>query len=282
MKKLISFLALALFSSLPAQAAPAAEDPVLATVANHAITRQDLLNYGRESPYLLPYLSIPGGPMRILRDMIHERLLILEGERLGIVQGEKSKPAFAFQIRGYLAPSCPAPDESTARAFYDANPDKFSTPLYLRLNRTGLRFTPENETEITQRLAALKEKLSRGEISFDGAAAQGDDEIARARAGDLGFLPHDVPDNPLMNELARAPIGQITGPLRQQDMLYLYQVTARREPILAPYPQVKSDAASMQRDTCSRQKVDKLLLELKQRWPVKILVDDLEVRAKAR
>ncbi|MFN3398175.1 MAG: peptidylprolyl isomerase [Sulfurimicrobium sp.] len=282
MNRLLAILALALLIHQPALAAREASNPVLATVAEHAITKQDLLNYGRESPYLLPYLGIPGGPMRILKDMINERLLILEGGRLGIAQGEQSDPAFAYQIRGYLAPPCPIPDDSAARAFYDAHPEKFSTPLFLRLNRAGFRFSPHNEAEISQRLAVLRERLSRGENTFAAAAAQGDDDIGKARSGDLGFLPYDNPDNPVMSELSAAPIGQIVGPVKQQDMLYLYQVTARREPILAPYPQVRNEAATQQREDCSKQKFDKLFEELKQRWPVKMLVDEIDVRPEAK
>lgn len=278
------FLALVSNLSMPAWANEA--NPVLAIVADFPITKQDLLNYGRESPYLLPYLSIPGGPMRILKDMVNERLLILEGERLGIVQGEKSNPAYAFQIRNYLTPPCPVPDPNTTRTYYDENPEKFSTPVFLRLYRFGLPFTAENETAVFGQLRDLRDRITRSETTLSAAVAEaeaeGKSESDAVRQGDLGFLPDDSPDNPTMKELIHAPVNQIVGPLKQKDWFFLYQVTDRREPILATYESVKVEAAKVQREACSQLKWNKLFNELRQRWPVKMLVDEIGVRPEAK
>jgi hypothetical protein len=278
MNKLLAILALALLIHQPALAETEASNPVLATVAEHAITKQDLLNYGRESPYLLPYLSIPGGPMKILNDMINERLLILEGERLGIAKGETSSPAYAYQVRSHLAPACPIPDEGTAKSYYEEHPEKFSTPIFLRLYRFGLPFTAENESAVFNQLSELGNSVRRGETTLADAVANGKNESMVVRQGDLGFLPYDDTDNPIMKELTRAPINQIVGPLKQKDWFFLYQVTDRREPILASYERIKDEAAKVEREECSRLKFKELLDELKQRWPVRMLVDEIDVR----
>lgn len=258
------------------------QEPVtLATVAGEPITDQDLVRYARSMPLLTAYLGAPGGPMRILDNMIKERLLILEGERLGIPrpsEAQGGESAYLLRVRKALMKPCPEPTEASARAYYQAYPEDFSTSLYLRLRRIGLVVTPETEAEVKQRLEQLRRRIESGEIGFAEAAEKvSQDPMGKGRGGDIGFVPDTDPDNPLMAMLRTAKEGEIVGPLRQQDMVYLYQVTDRREPILEPYATAKEHAPEKQRQACRQQALQEVFAELKKRWQVEVLVEDIAI-----
>lgn len=262
------------------------ENPVLATIGtDYTVSKVDLISYARPLPNLFPYLTIPGGPRRILDDMIKTRLLINEGLRLGMPRpGPESggDTAYAIAVRLRLAPRCAAPDESTVRAYYDAHPEQFSSPAFLRLNRFGLRFTPENREAVSARLQALVGNLVRGETSFAALAPDSDDEFGKSRAGDLGFVAQEDTSSPITAELLKAKIGQIVGPLEQGDMLYLYQITARRDGVLEPYAGIRANVAEKQQQACYTQRVNEMFETLKQRWPVKYLLDDIDSAFEAK
>ncbi len=254
----------------------------LATINDEIrITKLDLRNYATSNPYLLPQLGVQGGPMRVLDDMIKIRLLALEGQRIGQPDhGDQAGGAagYAIAVRNRLAPSCAEATDKDALDYYQANPDKFSTPPYLRLNRYALNFTPDNRKEVEARLAELSRRLSRKETSFAEIATTSDDEISRERNGNIGFVPDNDPVNPVMARLRQAKTGEIVGPVEQGRMLFLYQVTDRREPITADFESVRKDAAVDQQAYCTRLRTDALFKELKERWKVKILVEDISVR----
>ena len=66
------------------------------------------------SPALITYLSVPGGPMQILDIMLQERLLQLEGQRLGIEAEENAvnnPQAYSRQVYDTLIEPCPEPDD---------------------------------------------------------------------------------------------------------------------------------------------------------------------------
>lgn len=258
-------------------------DVVIATIGdNISITKQELINYGRSLPHLVAYLGIPGGPMRILDDMIKQQLLVLEGKRLGMDQPDLTNiggnTGLAISVRLRLAPRCSQPDDNTVKAYYLAHPEMFSTPLLLNLNRFGLSFTPENEAYVFNKMSSIKDKLLKGEITFLTIASESDDEIDRARHGNIGFISADDMRNPIIQELTNSLPKQIVGPVKQKNRLYLYQVIDRREPLLAPYESnIKQDVANMQQEECYQTRVDDMFTTLKQRWPVKILIEDIGI-----
>ncbi|MBZ0104743.1 MAG: peptidyl-prolyl cis-trans isomerase [Sulfuricella denitrificans] len=270
----------------PLRAESKQDNPALATIGSDlTITKFDVINYARPLPNLYPYLTIPGGPKRILEDMIRTRLLIMEGERLGMPRSGAENggdTAYAIAVRLRLAPRCAPPAESAVRAFYDAHPDQFSSPLFLRLNRFGLRYTPDNRNAVNARLQAMAARLSGGEVTFAAIAADSDDEFDRFRGGDLGFVAQEDASNPIMAELAKAKTGQVIGPLEQGEMLYLYQVSGRREPVPESYESVRVQAAEKQQSDCYRQRVEAMFDTLKARWPVKILLDNLDTPFEAK
>lgn len=262
------------------------DNPALATIGKDIILKKnDVISHARPAPNLYTYLTIPGGPKRILDDLIKTRLLILEGQRLGMPRpgpNEGGDTAYTIAVRLRLAPRCSTPSEETVRAFYDANPGEFSTPLFMRLNRFGLSWDAENRRTVTNRLHNLSSRLSNGEISFATLASESDDDYGKQRGGDIGFLAFDDTSNSIMAELSRSTVGQIVGPVEQGGLLYLYQVTARREPVLEAYENIKAAVAQKQQAECYNQRTNAMFSELKERWPVKILVENIDSMFEAK
>lgn len=253
----------------------------VAKIADREITDRDIVEYARKSPSFISYLSKPGGPMQLLNNMIIEDLLLREGERLSIPRDPGNKGgdiAYITKIKKRLLQPCLPPTESEMKEFYQNNSLLFSTPLLLRLSRIGLQITDETIQSATAKLRQLKQKITNSEITFSDAATKfSQDEIGADRAGDIGFIPIDVTENALYKDFIVANEQQIIGPIQEPGMLYLYQVTDRRPPILDDYEIVQDEVKEKLQTRCNLQALDKLMNQLKKRWPVTILVDDIGI-----
>ena len=131
------WLVLALWGT-GAAAAAGADGKVLARIAGEPVTVSDLRAYVETVPMLATQLQVPGGPMRVLDDLIAQRLLVREGQRRGIPRPHDRKgddSFYAFRVRNAVVEKCPEPTDESVRAYYDAHPEEFATPLMLRLRR---------------------------------------------------------------------------------------------------------------------------------------------------
>lgn len=257
-------------------------DPLYATINDDIkISRSTLHQHAMSNPYMTPYLAIPGGPMKILDDMIKMEVLSLEGARIGQPNhGEMAGGAtgFAIAVKQRLAPRCEDGSEAEAQRYYQDNLQAFSTPLYLRLSRYGKRTTPETKAAVEKQLVEVVEQLRAGKTSFAALAPESDDDVGKTKGGDIGFVADNAPQNPVMERLRQATVGEVVGPLYQGSTAFVYQVTAMREPVAAKYEEIRKEVADAQRDACSKDRADKLFAELYERWKVKVLVKDISVK----
>lgn len=262
----------------------AAAQEVVATVDGQPITDRDIVRFAQKTPQLAGYLAVPGGPMRLLRQIIEDRLLLLEGERLGIPRpGDGDDLLYLQYLQKELVQQCPPPSAAEVRQFFDDHIELFSTPLMLRLSRIGLRSTPENTEQVSDDLAAIKQQIESGERDFAAVADQiSDDLIGQGRGGDIGFIAIDVDTNPLFKLFVEADPERVIGPVLEQDMLYLYRVTDRREPIAEEFERVRDQAEREYFRVCREKNLDALMAELRRRWPVSVLVDDISIRPERR
>lgn len=273
---LIALLALGAASYVHADA----HSPTLATINGEAVTRQDLWQYAKGNPAFTAELATPGGPMRVLRNLVSERLFVLEGERRGISRPDRGgQAAFAHKVMSVVLPACPEPNDDEVRAYYDANALVFATPFYLRVERVALRYAPETEDEVVARLSEIRERIVSGELSFaDAVARYSEDPFGKQRGGDLGFMPED-PRNPFPRALAvlrDAKPGFVTETVKERDFIAIYRATDRREPIFARFEDIKHDVRRDMRNECRRVNVARTLEELRSRWPVQYMKEDIE------
>jgi hypothetical protein len=230
---------------------------------------------------LAGYLKTPGGPMRLLNNIIIERLLLLEGKRLAIPRPPNNSGGdfgYIIKIKKELVKPCPLPNETEIHAFYDKFPELFSTPLLLRMRRIGFKTTKDTLNAVARELEKVKEKIKNNEITFETAADQlSQDEIGRGRGGDIGFVRIDELSHPVYAEFEKADTQEIVGPVEEPGMLYLYQITNRHEPILESYDAVHDEIQQKQQEHCNQQVLETLVSEPKKRWSVDVLVDDIGI-----
>jgi hypothetical protein len=249
-----------------------AQDPILAEIGGDKITASQVRAYVKKRPLLSGYLVTGyAGWRTVLVDLIDLRLLNLEGERLAIPkEAEDDEDLYALRVKRKLLPPCPKPDEEEARRFYQDHPERFSTPALVRLERLELPASAQVEgKEAWAFLQEAAERVRAGEEEFSRLAERCPQ--GQACLQDLGFMRTDgltaVGDLKLQ-ALSAAKVGEVVGPLKAGEWVYLYRVTARREPILAPWEQVRTEAAEEAQSFCKKQAFAQLRQELYRRYQV--------------
>lgn len=255
--------------------AVAAHADVVARVEGEEITTEELLRHARSLVNLQGHLQMPGGPYRLLEDLVQQKLLLKEGERRGIPRApEVSEVAYTLAVRKRLMPPCEKPDSSQAQAFFQQNPELFSVPSVIRLSRVGLAVGDDPQAS-GQQLFEIKTQIEAEELSFAEAVERySEDIIGKDKGGDIGFIFND-PDqpNPLFDELSTRSEVDIHGPFRQEDMWFIYKVTERREPVLQGFADVEARVVEAYTQHCLQGAFAELMKELKHRWSTEILVD---------
>lgn len=255
----------------------AAEEPVLAEVDGQKIRASQVRAYVKIRPLLAGYLltGYPGWK-QVLQDLIILRLLNLEGERLGIPkEAEDDEDLYALRVKRNLQPPCAKPDEKEAKRFYKSHPELFSTPAFVRLQRIELPTSVQIEgQDALAFLQAATEQVRKGRVSLGDLARRCPSQCLH----DLGFVRTDglvgLEDRALA-ELQTAEVGEVVGPLKVGEWVYLYQVTARREPILTPWGQAKAEAAEVALRFCQTEAFAKLKGELYRRYRVVLYEETL-------
>ncbi len=253
-------------------------EKLLARVGGEPISVATLREYARLNPIFYSQLQVPGGPTKVLNNLINERLLVLAGERRGIPRPpeDPANVAYAYEVRKALMQPCPPPSEAGIKAFYDTHPGRFSTPLYLRLWRLVLA-AGDDPQATSAKLRELRAQIEAGGLDKAALADQMSlDPLGRGRGGDLGFNPVDGVD-PLVTELAKLPKGGVYGPVVQGPTVAIFQVTDRREPIPEPFESARKRVAEEQLRQCKEEAFTRLIGELKAEWPVEVYVDDIGI-----
>lgn len=262
---------------------PARAEDILATIADQTVTQEDLLSLVRKVPTLRVYLGVPGGPEQLLHMVIREKLLTLEGERRDIPRPEISPDndsIYAVHVEQQLLEPCQVPDdEQVLMDFYNENPNLFSTPLMIRMSRIGVSAGSEDDRRMAEQyLGELRRKIESDDLAFVDAINQFDQRLplVEGSGGDLGFIRIEQPRNPLWQPFADAAIGSLIGPIQETGYVALYQVTDRREPILAEFESIQAQLPEDYLRHCREQRRQALLQELQTRWPVDIKVSELK------
>lgn len=258
-------------------------DSVVATINGDPITLDQVLNHGRQSTILAPYLHVPYGLNRILNDLVQIRLLVLEGQRLEMRREEDDSDAvFAFKVRDRLVRPCPEASPEAKRNYYEANPAVFSTPRYTRARRIGIQAADAvAKQQAAEQLRTLQSALLEGDMDFAEAVAEySDDQQSKERQGDVGFFAQQLEtDPPLAERLHTADIDEFVGPVTQGDMVFLYQITGRHEPMLSPFDDsVAQEAGTALQRECFHKRLDAAIQELQTRWPVDYPIPELAPR----
>ncbi|MBV7428767.1 MULTISPECIES: peptidyl-prolyl cis-trans isomerase [unclassified Acidovorax] len=199
------------------------------------ITASDMAQYLDRRVDLRSSARNKWGIERIVREMALTRVLVLEGERLGEprLSGQESgrfDDAYAFAIFKKLAPVCSPPaDGAAVRKFYDENPKAFLVPPMARVNRVMLPIAEAVDSQNAMEwLMAQAQAIASGAQTFDGVVKRADTIYRLDPQGDVGWVIL-AEENTIVRALATSRAGDMVGPVREGDFVYLFSISEKRE-----------------------------------------------------
>lgn len=140
-----------------------------------------------------------------------ERDQILPGLRERLEQ-DSALEALEAKIR-----KLPPPAEDKVRAYYKANPEKFTEPEKMRLSMILLRVDPSSTTAVWQaaeaEAAAILKRAEAGADFAELARMHSADESA-AKGGDLGYLHRGMLPDGIQDKIDGMKPGQLSAPTR--------------------------------------------------------------------
>lgn len=175
------------------------------------------------------------GVQTALREMAMNRALVLEGEAMGErrregKENDRFDEVYSLTVYKKLAPACEPPaDTAAARQFFDANPQAFRVPPMVRVSRAML---PASEVVDGEHAGSW---LMQQALAIGSGTRKFDDVAERASAvykldpqGDLGWVTL-TDEARILRALADAKAGDMVGPVREGEFVYLFSVVAKRE-----------------------------------------------------
>ncbi|TWG39057.1 hypothetical protein ATF69_0925 [Acidovorax delafieldii] len=269
------FLGVCLLSALMIGGAPVATAADLVQLkSGEVITSSDLSQYLERRVDLRASSRSKWGVEQVLREMAMGRALVQEGERLGEKrqpgkEGDRFDDAYAMSVFRKLMPPCDPPADATAaRKFFDENPQAFRVPPMARLNRVML---PASET--VDGMAAMDWMMAQAKVIASGAQpfevmAKRVEGIYRLEAqGDIGWAVL-VDENVILRTLAAAKQGDMVGPVREGDFVYLFSIDDKRDSRQLAWDEVAVSAAARAVNYCRQTATKKLEQDLLAKYGV--------------
>jgi len=230
------------------------------------------------------------GVERVVQEMIFMRVLNLEGEQMKIprpsVDAESGETplltrfdnVYALNIQKRLEPLCVRPSNAQqAREYFDANPQAFMLPAQARIQRIILPFDKniEDQSALVWMQAKVR-AIAAGVTTFADTVKQAEQAQPLELQGDLGWVQLND-DHSVLTALRDAREGELVGPLREGNSLYLFQITRKRPARPLAWEEVKSFAATHAESHCRESGEKQLRDRLFQKYGVKI--DQAAIRA---
>ncbi len=244
---------------------------VVAEVHGKKITVHDIREFATNSPAFYAYLELPGGPNKILNDMILRELLYLEGHDMKIPENpEKPKEVYVRKVLNRLFPKEPKFTEDELRRFYDEHPELFSTPKFIRVSVVRVYVKRDGEAKALEKIQQAQELLKAGQAFEDVAARFSEDPLSRDRKGDLGFLPDNEIKPPSLRKLLESmKKGQLSDVQRIDGYFAIFKVTDIRGPVVEPFN--KKFVEEKAKDYLKEKAINDIRSRLAKKWGVKYI-----------
>lgn len=234
---------------------------VLATMANgEAVTLQDYAAYVMRRLDLRSLSRSYWGARQIIEEMVMTRALALEGERTGETKPERPEgveaPRFddlyGDKVYRKIAPACPAyMGAEQARQYYDEHPDAFTAPAEARLARIVLPYEEKvGDVSAADWLVSQARLIAAKSRSLDDVAKDAEPLYKLETQGDIGWvlLSDEVA---IMRAISGGSVGDLLGPLREGNFVYLFKVLAKKPARLLPWDAVENSAPIRARQHCA-------------------------------
>lgn len=167
----------------------------------------------------------------------------------------------------------PDPAQSEVKAYYAANPEKFTEPQQLRVSLILYKVDPSSPTEVWLKADAdahaMLKRLQGGE-DFATLARKHSGDNSAAQGGDLGYM-HDgmLPENAQQIVNAMKP-GEISNPVQLLEGMAILKLTDRKAPKLNTFERVEKRAHDLLLRDRTEQAWTKFVAELKKKTPAQV------------
>jgi len=186
----------------------------------------------------------------LYRQKVRQQLLLAEARRSGFAEKPETRAELERLLRRSLERKAVeerleerlkgdlAPQDGALRAYYDEHPQRFMTPLKLRLRLLAID-NPSALRRQMRELEGARRELVAGQLSLEDAARR-----LGGRIEEIGWREamrlEGLEDKERRYVLDLESAGY-TVPFRRQDSLRLIQVAERQDPVRRPYEQVRAE-----------------------------------------
>jgi parvulin-like peptidyl-prolyl isomerase len=143
----------------------------------------------------------------------------------------------------------PPPAEDKVRAYYKANPDKFTEPEKMRMSLILLKVDPSSPTAAWQaaeaEVGALRMQLTDGGADFAELAKQHSGDESAAKGGDLGYLHRGMLPEGIQEKIDEMKPGDLSPPTRVLEGYALFRYEALQPPKHHDFETVKARASDL-------------------------------------
>ncbi|WP_461583073.1 peptidyl-prolyl cis-trans isomerase [Tepidiphilus sp. HLB4] len=251
---------------------------------DETVTVDDVERYVARRLDARALLGTEEGLGRLVDEMVFTRLLVREGQARGVERkssaDERFDDVYALAVFNTLAPACEKPkDEAEAKAYYEQHPEAFQVPPRARVARIALKVDDKvGDEPAFGWLLMQATAIASGSKRFEDALADAQKVRPNERMGDLGFI--ELSDRaPIVKAIASAKAGDLVGPYRDGDYVYLFKVLEKREAQRLPWEQVRVHAATRAVEYCREQARTKVHDELFARYQVRLEEDAIRQAA---
>ena len=141
-----------------------------------------------------------------------------------------------------------APDERTARSYYEGHPELFTEPEQLRFSVILLKVDPSSRKPVwdkaREEATAIRERIARGADFAEMARLHSSDSSAE-RGGDVGYVHRGMLPEGLADKLTALAPGQVSDPHVVLEGVTLLRFVDRKAPRLREFAQVRERAGQL-------------------------------------
>lgn len=171
----------------------------------------------------------------------------IQSERLPALTKELERQSsierLATQVR-----AVEAPDEATAKAYYDAHPDRFTEPEQIRFSVILLKVDPSSPKAAWQKAreeaAAIRERIARG-ADFADLAKLHSSDVSAERGGDMGYVHRGMLPEGLAERLTTMTPLSVSDPVGVLEGVAILKLVDRKPAKLREFVQVRERAGQL-------------------------------------
>ena len=171
----------------------------------------------------------------------------IKAERLPALTRELERQSALERLSAQVR-AVSAPDERTARSYYESHPELFTEPEQLRFSVILLKVDPSSRKPVwdkaREEASAIRERIARGADFAEMARLHSSDSSAE-RGGDVGYVHRGMLPEGLAEKLTALTSGQVSDPHVVLEGVALLRFVDRKAPRLREFEQVRERAGQL-------------------------------------